>query len=836
MFRYGLAFVNIFLGLTCFSIHASDGNYGRIISIEHRSSQAVIDCAKDLSEHLGKITGKEFSISSNVEGKGILLRNVSSKDVPQEAVDKLQKLGKEAFLIRSFDNHLLLAANSELGLSHAVYTFLEELGCRWYFPTDTWTVLPKRTSITLNINRFDAPVFRMRTFSGTGGFGGKLPIDQQMKIQGQWAMWMRRNRLGGEYILSGHSGEAFNIKHKETLIANPEYLAMHHGRRDSWSPTVKLCPSNPKALALFTRDRIEAFSSSRKARPDDPRNFAVSVEPADGGGHCEAPESLAIGSISDRVFFIANAVSKELAREFPHSRVSLFAYNEHADVPSIPINPNVHVCIIPYGFQRTNYWPEELIVNWQKKVQSMSLYDYWSIPDWAHDMPSFNYLETPAKKIRFWHKHGVEGFLAESTYSSGAMGPGWLLASRLLWNPEADENKVLNDFYENAFGPARIPMKRLLERWSSHFELNVHELALSFRDLAESIRLSENYPVIKARILDYARYLQYLRMRHEYLNTKADSSQRITTGDNLLRYILRIYSSSMIHSFRDFQLLLRQESKSRPELLDLYKYTSPDVVKWWQGIHPVEDKEAGQFVNDGMRDFTPYSFENRSFVGSLVPLNKQIKMNSTDLGQPMTLLNSVEIDLQVPSDLKVLTFRVASPESSRTTLVNSKGQVLYSETISLGEAWKDSPKDFQFKIQEPGSYSLRIWSPKRTVRIQVPKNVPHTIRSFQNSQGWPSPRLWFYVPKGTNKLAISAPYTAAGPPRIFDPNGKEQFFKLEDGGKLLLLDIPDGFDGVPWSISHVKAPTIPIRLLNAPQGFSFSPESLLIPEDAKIFP
>ena len=44
-------------------------------------------------------------------------------------------------------------------------------------------------------------------------------------MQVKWGAWQRRNRFGGEFQLSGHSGEAFNTKYRKEL---EEHLALKY--------------------------------------------------------------------------------------------------------------------------------------------------------------------------------------------------------------------------------------------------------------------------------------------------------------------------------------------------------------------------------------------------------------------------------------------------------------------------------------------------------------------------------------------------------------------------------------------------------------------------------
>jgi len=56
--------------------------------------------------------------------------------------------------------------------------------------------------------------------------------------------------------------------------------------------------------------------------------------------------------------------------------------------------------------------------------------------------------------------------------------------------------------------------------------------------------------------------------------------------------------------------------------------------------------------------------------------------------------------------------------------------------------------------------------------------------------------------------------------------------QLIDGGKLILVDLPEKYRGTIWSFDRAKAPNEPIRFMNVPQWYAFTPEAVLVPEDA----
>lgn len=118
-----------------------------------------------------------------------------------------------------------------------------------------------------------------------------------------------------------------------------------------------------------------------------------------------------------------------------------------------------------FGRKTAGLSNEEWIAAWKAKAQNMAVYDYRSIPDWSHDEPTFNYLEV-ARKLRDYYGNNIQALMAESTFSGGAMGIGQYLAAHLMWDLNLDERALIEDWYDQAFGPAKAPLKRMLERWA----------------------------------------------------------------------------------------------------------------------------------------------------------------------------------------------------------------------------------------------------------------------------------------------------------------------------------------------------------------------------------
>jgi hypothetical protein len=464
-------------------------------------------------------------------------------------------------------------------------------------------------------------------------------------------------------------------------------------------------------------------------------------------------------------------------------------------------------------------------------VPRMSVYDYWSIPDWSHDLPTFDYLEKGPRKLRSWHERHVDGFNAESTYSGGAMGPAWYLLGKLAWDPKLDERKVLAEFYEQAFGPARAPMQRMLERWTMDFHLSSHELGLSFRDLDEAWKISTQDPACQARVGDTIRYVEYLRLYFEYRETKRGSPPHQEATLALLRHGWNIYDSAMIHAFRLSQLVVRDELKAGEDLRKRYDSKNPQAPGWRE-IVPLADGDLPGLVAGGLERYRPQDFEPRRFSGKWMPLSTSLAPRLQTFSPVMIPASGLELLTPVAANLKSLTLKIGCEKAIRVRVTGAGKRIVFNEMLETGPAWRETWTEVKIPLAEPGLYRIQLWSPGRPFRLPVPAGVPLVMPEFKNSQGLPTPKLYFFVPEGLKRLALVTTYSAAGPPRFFDPQGAEVKPQLVDGGKMLLIDIPARQAGQVWSLSHAKVPNQPLRFLNAPQAYAFFPETLLIPEDA----
>lgn len=837
-----------------FGSEQAAGLYGRKIIVEGPPDKMVQESADELALWLNKATGATFEISpapADTNASAIYLLKSDSKLAPPADAERLKDKGFEAFVLRSDANSKLwIIGNSPMALRNGVFFYLDQLGCRWFFPNEHWNIIPSLKSIALNIDRIESPAFRCRDLAGTGGFGGSLTIDPERKLQARWYKWQDRNLLGGEIQLSGHTGEAFNVKYKDVLEAHPEYLAEINGKREPWTEITKLCTSNPDLRKLYVDDQIRLFKESYEYDPNSRSAWGRSVEPADGGGHCECSECRKIGSVSDRVFFMANEAAKEMTRQFPGKKVSLLAYHKHAAVPSIDIEPNVLVWVTPYGFNQTGLPGDELLKAWAKKSGELGLYDYWVIPDWSNCLPDLSYLTTVPRKIRFWHENSVRAFNAESTYSAGNAGVVWIVASRLLWNPDADVSAVVEDFYTKSFGPAAPPMKRMLERWCSYdntFLLREHELGLSFRDIAEARKLAPD-DATRKRIDDFALYVQYLRLWYDYqikpkFEVTQDEPKRLEAkkkaADALVEFCWRIYDSAMVHSYRMHELIKWRYEADAPRFdaqWPLY-----EKAPAWDNLKPVTTEEIEQYVADGVRTFKPAEFKLRDYSENLVPLLKPTRPRA-DVTWTPRMYGDVECRFWAADGVREIKMEFVSGYTPTAdskapndviTVIGPDGKTVLNQTMESDGVWRT------IAIPTPGQglYRMTVFDQKAFFYMKVPVNLPFVIAGGFVSVDL-APRMYFLVPKGLDRLAIDAegviPFDLMDGSSIPAPGENPDVWadKTIKVNGFIVKDVPPQLRGTLWSFRGFKSDSR-LRAINVPAYFALSPEGMLVPAEVR---
>lgn len=399
-----------------------------------------------LQKYLFKISGVLLPVYGDNNPKAKNPAFVISSFPHGYCSEPAQILKEDGYCIQSSDNNIYITGGSGMGVIYGVTGFLEDyLGVRMLAPGAEY--IPVRKDIVLDpINDIQIPPATIRIVNGPFANDTMYKYFRKLNtIEDRW----REPDWSGYYV------HTFNklVPPEKYFDAHPEYFALVNGKR---VPHGQLCLSNPAVLRIT----IEKLREEMAAHPNI-RYWSVSQN--DNYEYCQCEKCQAIdameGSPAGLMLRFVNAV----AREFPDKTITTLAYQYTRKPPLITIpDSNVMITLCSIELNRTHTIAEDTgaasfredMEGWGKISKNIMLWDYEV--QFSNYLTPFPLFHTLQPNLQYFTKnnvianfqqcnaqHGVE-FAELKTY----------LLSKLLWNPDADEDAIIDDFGQHYYGPA----------------------------------------------------------------------------------------------------------------------------------------------------------------------------------------------------------------------------------------------------------------------------------------------------------------------------------------------------------------------------------------------
>lgn len=453
----------------------------------------------ETSVHNGRLTASSFGAA---QPQTFVLIGQSKPAAQLGAT--AEGLGPGGILLRTYPNALVLLGPDDAtpadphGTRYAVTTFLEDvLGLRCLWPGELGTVAPRRASLTVApLDRRYAPAIAQRRIRNSH-YNDRLQLGldyltltkaefdrQQAALNtGAWFDWQR---LGGNAgIAAGHAfGYTWDKYHQE----HPDWFALQpNGSRDLAQLTperARLCKSNLALIDALARDKIEELRRSG--------GKAASLCPNDGGRatFCQCPackkldppegrpitlwNSTGVGnrefpylSLTDRMVWFWNRLAERITKEFPDAWLGVYAYSAYKAPPVRErLHPNLAV-----GFVGVSYTSDAA------RAQARADWEAWAKMTrkiyWRPNLLLFArregtpaiYVHKLAEDLRYFAAHSLVGTDFDSCMHHWATeGVNYYVLARLLWNPAADVDAILDDYCRAGFGAAAGDVRKYLSR------------------------------------------------------------------------------------------------------------------------------------------------------------------------------------------------------------------------------------------------------------------------------------------------------------------------------------------------------------------------------------
>ena len=346
------------------------------------------------------------------------------------------------------NNAVGLIGESDLATSYAVYTLLDQLGCRWFLPSAMGEVLPISKTITLkeqDVSTAPYTIDRSLTYSDND--------------------FARRNRLGGMELSAGHALE-YAVP-KELRTQHPVIRAIIGGKpHDHY---VKW--THPLVAEAITKTLLDKLAK-------EPETKTLSLSPDDGATWDESDDtkfdagdfdpSLQTVAKADRLMVLCNRIAAAIAPKYPDVKFGMLAY---VDYTRPPVREKPHPAIVPQiapiTFTRAhplndpgepnNKSFQQLIEGWGKVVPATSYYFYGfylaevSSPNpmltkWGHDIP-FIYQRGAC---RYWQPETLTNF-------DTSLHAHWL-GLRMAWDPSQKPEAIVDEINSRLYGHAGAAM------------------------------------------------------------------------------------------------------------------------------------------------------------------------------------------------------------------------------------------------------------------------------------------------------------------------------------------------------------------------------------------
>ncbi|MBM4137708.1 MAG: DUF4838 domain-containing protein, partial [Nitrospira sp.] len=557
---------------------------------------------EDLQVYLYKISGArpETLHEGITHGKIPIYIGHTNAAMNSGLANRVKQLKDDGFIIKITSEAAYIIGKNPLATRFAVIGLLEDhLGVRWYISGELGEFVPHAKNVTLKEGEYiQEPSFPMRWV----GYGG----------------WSLRNRMnvGVDNKLGLHVYGAAHTFCKLVPVdkyfdTHPEYFALIDGKRKRYDGDPcffnQLETANPDAIKLISENASTVlkenpeidvmtiypndgtnFSESKESKAFDDPNEEMTVE--DINKHWDLLGKEKYGVLSRRMTLFYIEVAKSILSKHPDKYVQVGAYQAYRNPPK---NLNIKApenTIVEYSHYDCHDRPIEAgscnasysqdIDGWKTIYPLFSIYEYyWKLA--ALELP-YPIVHSIRKDIPYFYKKGGFGLVTQySEKNVGTLLLNYYVAAKLLWNVNADVDKILDDFYRTFYGPAWASMKAYYETLEKaviesnlHLPAEYNEITLIFtskvladceRYLNQALDVAKGNSVISARIniarvsfgyvklvIDYVHSLEQKvpesGWSSYYKNISSELQESKNIADKIFSYLEENKSSNCFHT------------------------------------------------------------------------------------------------------------------------------------------------------------------------------------------------------------------------------------------------------------------------------------------------
>jgi hypothetical protein len=479
-----------------------------VVVIPEKSTETEKFAAAEFSKYLEKITGnnKIEVISENISRKSPEVKVfIGQTNQSRDHSGELSGKDPEAFIIVAKKNRLIIRGNCDRSTLYAVYTLLEQFGCRW--PAPGIDHVPKRETLIgkagsqLHTPGIKYRVVRYLVVPGSSEWRHKC-VDWAVKNKINMITEKRMEPLFPEAIMKRGGPRGINNSHiprnilTDELLSNfPEIFARSENSRSELNLPQhyrQFCFSEERSVSLYAEKLTEYINCH-------PEVELFPLTQGDGNHYCLCDNCKQLYN-KDHLYrknmpFVTGAwlefagkVAEEIKQTHPDKKFYTLAYHrtlEPSGMEGFIANENIMTVVVhhPVSFDQLSCYTDpdnqsflELLDQWSPHMPGgIGIYDYYPHSRFRY-FPHFA-VEKVVKDIRTAHERNCLYFEIQSLTSPGLYLPVYYAGSRALWDPDVDMEKEMDLFYEGMYGSAAVHLKKFFQiledarqSWSGGFD------------------------------------------------------------------------------------------------------------------------------------------------------------------------------------------------------------------------------------------------------------------------------------------------------------------------------------------------------------------------------
>jgi len=379
----------------------------------------------------------------------------------------------DGFLIRTRGEDIVIAGKTPRGTVYGVYYFLKKFIGFQCFTKDveTFDRVEKLTVEDLDLKI--EPAFEYREVYFRSAFDPSFCVKNGLNsnmapIPKEWGGKMK--------FFNFHHSFGDLVPPEIHFDAHPEYFSLVDGVR--LKERTQLCLTCEGTFQ-------EARKTLRKWIRENPDCKVFSIAQNDWQNNCTCPACKALdekyGTPAASVITFVNRLAEDIREDYPDVLLHTFAYKYTKKAPKelkVADNVIVRLCNIECSWdismeRQAKERPEseaagfmENIREWAKLCKHLYIWDYAS-QFWNYLIPFPNYRSLP-ENMRTYKKLSIAGVMQQGNFAYGETSAladlECYLAAQLLWDPEQDGEKLIDEFLRAVYGDAAFPyMKRYVE-------------------------------------------------------------------------------------------------------------------------------------------------------------------------------------------------------------------------------------------------------------------------------------------------------------------------------------------------------------------------------------